>query len=117
MDPITALSGMALSGIDPRTPSAGQNAQQLRQAAEELEGLFLGLLLKSMRSTVGEGGLFKESTDTKMYKDMFDQEVGRSLARRGGIGLADMIVRDQVLREASANKEKPVESQVTSDVP
>jgi peptidoglycan hydrolase FlgJ len=117
MDSITTLSGMALSGIDPRTPSAGQNPQQLRQAAEELEGLFLGLLLKSMRSTVSEGGLFKEGTDSKMYKDMFDQEVGRSLARRGGIGLADMIVRDQVLREASATKEKPDTSQPTPEVP
>jgi len=117
MDPITTLSGMAFSGIDPRTPSEGQNAQQLRQAAEELEGLFLGLLLKSMRSTVSEGGLFKEGTDAKMYKDMFDQEVGRALSRRGGIGLADMIIRDQILREASANEGKLGKAQPMSEVP
>jgi flagellar protein FlgJ len=117
MDPISPLAGMALPGIDPRTASEGQNPQQLRQVAEELEGLFLGLLLKSMRSTVGEGGLFKEGTDAKMYKDMFDQEVGRALARRGGIGLADMIVRDQVLREASRINGKADEPQAEPEVP
>jgi flagellar protein FlgJ len=117
MDPISPLTGMDVAGVDLRTPSKDQNPQQLRQAAEELEGLFLGLLLKSMRGTVSEGGLFKEGTDSKMYKDMFDQEVGRSLARRGGIGLADMIVRDQVLREASTTREKPTESQPTPEVP
>ena len=117
MDPITPLAGMVLSGIDHPTPSEGRNLQQLRQAAEDLEGLFLGLLLKSMRGTVAEGGLFKEGTDSKMYKDMFDQEVGRSLARRGGIGLADMIVRDQVLREASTIKAKSNESQPTPEIP
>jgi flagellar protein FlgJ len=117
MDPISPLAAMAVSGIDSRTPSESQNPQQLRQVAEELEGLFLGLLLKSMRSTVSDGGLFKEGTDAKMYKEMFDQEVGRSLARRGGIGLADMIVRDQVLREASRIKAKPDESQPAPEVP
>ena len=117
MDPITPLSGMAVSGIGPRTPSEGQKAQQLRQTAEELEGLFLGLLLRSMRGTVTEGGLFKEGTDSEMYKEMFDQEVGRSLARRGGIGLADMIVRDQVLREASLTSGKPNKAQPIPEVP
>ena len=117
MDPISPLAGMGVTGVDPHTSSNGQNPQQLRQAAEELEGLFLGLLLKSMRGTVSDGGLFKEGTDSKMYKDMFDQEVGRSLARRGGIGLADMIVRDQVLREASATGKRPNESQPTPEVP
>ena len=117
MDPIIPLTGMPVPGIDPRTSSEGQNSQQLRRTAEELEGLFLGLLLKSMRGTVSEGGLFKEGTDAKLYKDMFDQEVGRSLARRGGIGLADMIVRDQVLREASVSKARPTEAQPIPEVP
>ncbi len=117
MDPILPLAGVAVSRTDPRTTSAGENPQQLRQVAQELEGLFLGLLLKSMRGTVPEGGLFKEGTDTKTYKDMFDQELGRSMARRGGIGLADMIVRDQLLRDAAKAERNLTKPQVTPEVP
>jgi len=117
VDPIIPLAGAAVSRIDPRMATEGENPQQLRQVAQELEGLFLGLLLKSMRGTVPDGGLFKEGTDTKMYKDMFDQEVGRSMARRGGIGLADMIVRDQLLRDAAKTERKLNKSQVVPEVP
>jgi len=85
-----------------RLAPSGTSADKVRETARELEGVFLGLLLKTMRTTVGNGGLFKEGTDSQTYRDMFDQEIGRSLSRAGGIGLAQLILRDQSLREASA---------------
>ncbi|MFB3816358.1 MAG: rod-binding protein [Candidatus Methylomirabilales bacterium] len=69
----------------------------MRRAAQELEGVFLAHLLKAMRPPAGSS----EGGDAGMYRDMFDQEVGLSLARAGGIGLARMIL----LRE-SARSEK-----------
>jgi Rod binding domain-containing protein len=89
------------------TPS-GPSPDKVRETARELEGVFLGMLLKSMRATVGNGGLFKEGTDSQTYRDMFDQEIGRSLSRAGGIGLAQLILRDQALREAAAGTKMQV---------
>ena len=69
--------------------------------------MFLGMLMKAMRSTVGKGGLFKEGSDTQMYREMFDEEVGRAMAKGGGIGLAQMILRDQTRREAPGSEKSP----------
>jgi peptidoglycan hydrolase FlgJ len=101
MDPILPVGfRMNTATASSATPSNSE-ADRLKETARELEGVFLGLLMKAMRSTVGNGGLFKEGTDTQTYRDMFDQEIGRSMARAGGIGLAHMVLRDHALREAA----------------
>ena len=106
MDPISPAS------IPPTPQSAIRNpqseeAQKLRRVAQDFEGVFVGMLLKAMRSTVGKGGLFREGSDTKMFQEMFDEELGRSIARSGGgIGLSQMILRDQARRDASASEKK-----------
>lgn len=101
MDPILPLGIQATRLTKSQAATPGAEADRLRDTARELEGVFLGLLMKAMRSTVGSGGLFKEGTDTQTYRDMFDQEIGRSMARAGGIGLAQMVLRDQALRQAA----------------
>jgi Rod binding domain-containing protein len=103
------MNPISPSGIPASLPSqvpaakAGSEADRLQETARELEGVFLGLLMKAMRSSVGNGGLFKEGMDSQTYRDMFDQEVGRSMARAGGIGLAQLILRDQLLRQTAAD--------------
>ncbi len=82
------------------TGSAREQAQ-LQTAAREFEGVFLGLLLKAMRGSQPSGGLFREGSDSQMYREVFDQEVGRAMAKAGGIGLAQMILRDQARRQTA----------------
>lgn len=101
MDPILPLGIRVNTATAFPATSANSEADRLPETARELEGVFLGLLMKAMRSTVGNGGLFKEGTDTQTYRDMFDQEIGRSMARAGGIGLAQMVLRDQALRQSA----------------
>ncbi len=99
MDPISAI-GLS-SG--PLNPAGASDSARMKAAAEELEGVFIGLLMKAMRSTVSQGGLFKDGADSQAYRDLFDQEIGRTLAKSGGIGLAAMILRDQALRQAESD--------------
>jgi Rod binding domain-containing protein len=101
VDPILPLGLQTTNLMRSQAATPGAEADRLRETARELEGVFLGLLMKAMRSTVGSGGLFKDGTDTQTYRDMFDQEIGRSMARAGGIGLAQMVLRDQALRQAA----------------
>ncbi len=105
MDPIAALGTATGSAI--KVPAGAGEPERLKAAAQELEGVFIGLLMKAMRPTVTQGGLFKPSADAESYRDLFDQEVGRSLAKAGGIGLAGLILRDQALRQSSAAKLAP----------
>ncbi len=59
---------------------------QERDTWQKLEGVFLSLLLKEMRSAGLEDGLFPgDASDT--FGSMFDSFLGDELAEAGGIGL------------------------------
>jgi peptidoglycan hydrolase FlgJ len=109
MEPILppGMSAIALG------PASASDPARMKAAAQELEGVFIGFLMKAMRSTVSQGGLFKQGADSQSYQDMFDQEVGRTLAKSGGIGLAAMILRDQALRQTGSTADQAAGSAET----
>nr|WP_189664293.1 flagellar assembly peptidoglycan hydrolase FlgJ [Pseudomonas marvdashtae] len=74
----------------------------LRKVAQEFESLFLGEMLKSMRSATEVLGKDNpmNTPEAKQYQEMYDQQLAVSMSREGGgIGLADVL-----LRQMSKNK-------------
>ncbi|MCH8493152.1 MAG: rod-binding protein [Idiomarina sp.] len=63
----------------------------LRQAAEEFEAVFIGMMMQSMRDATGKSELF-DSSQTQQMQGMYDQQLSRHLATRG-MGLADQLVQ------------------------
>ncbi len=66
-------------------------AQKLREACQGFEALFIQKMWEGMRASLPQDGLM-HSRDEKFWQGMYDQELGKSMARAGGIGLADMMV-------------------------
>jgi flagellar protein FlgJ len=68
----------------------------MRKVAQEFESLFLGEMLKSMRSateTLGQDNPLNTPA-AKQYQEMYDQQLAVSMSREGGgIGLADVLMR------------------------
>lgn len=67
----------------------------LKRVAQEFESIFIGMLLKNMRSaneTIGGTDLFS-SSQTRQYEEMLDSQMAQSMARSGGVGLAEALVR------------------------
>jgi flagellar protein FlgJ len=52
--------------------------------------MFLQMMMKSMRATVPEGGLL-ESSGTKTFEQMLDQQFAMSMAGRRSTGLSQMV--------------------------
>ena len=92
------------------TPAA---QRQLRDTAQEVESLFLSQMLKTMRQASPNGRGLLSGQGQRVYQEMMDEQLGRALAKGGGIGLADLLVRD-VLRRQGATKKTSSE---TGDVP
>ena len=72
------------------------NAQQdpqesLKQVAKQFEGVFLNMMLKSMRDASFGDPLF-DSDQSEMYQDMFDKQLATDMTNGRGIGLADALV-------------------------
>ncbi len=75
-----------------RAQARQESPQALREAAQQVEALFLQMMLKSMReASTGEG--IMDNEQTKMFQGMYDQQLGIELSKGKGLGLADSLVR------------------------
>jgi hypothetical protein len=85
--PLNPQSQLGLTGQG--APGGGRG----RQAAVEVEAIFLEKLLEQSRRTMVEP-VNSSSKKNQGYISIADQQLARSLAAGGGLGLADKILRD-----------------------
>ncbi len=64
----------------------------LEETARQFEALMMQMMLKSMRQASPGGGL-GESDQSLFYRDLYDQQLAIHLAKRGGLGLSEVIQR------------------------
>lgn len=99
--PTAAATG---AGTNPAKPTLSKaEERRLRSTAHEVESLFISQMLKTMRQASGNVGGPLTGTGQRVYQEMMDEHLGRTLAKGGGLGLADMLVRD-VLRRQGVTK-------------
>lgn len=73
-----------------RGQAAQDPAKAARATAEQFEAYFIQQMITAMRKTVEKSDLVQsDAADT--YQDMFDKELATAMAKRGGIGLADVL--------------------------
>ncbi|MBI2791125.1 MAG: flagellar assembly peptidoglycan hydrolase FlgJ [Gammaproteobacteria bacterium] len=82
----------ALSGL--KGKKEGENDETLKVVAQQLESVFLELVLKSMHDANSsmKSELFDRDQED-FYQSMLNQQMALSLSKAGGIGLADVIVK------------------------
>jgi|LGVE01.1.fsa_nt_gb flagellar protein FlgJ len=78
--------------------------ENLREVAGQFEALFIQMMLKNAIDTGLEGGSLN-SDQTNFYKEMFHKQMATEIADKGGIGLADIIIR-QMDRQIDESSEK-----------
>jgi peptidoglycan hydrolase FlgJ len=87
------LAATAATAAAPRLARAGTPTTQAR-AAKEFEAQVLGVMLQTMFHGLGQGGAFGGGAAEAQWRPMLVEEYARSLARAGGIGLADAVLRE-----------------------
>ncbi len=89
----------------------------LKTVAQQFEGLFLNMLLKSMREATPQDNLF-DSDQSRFYTEMFDRQLAQKFSSGKGIGLADMLVKQlSRLPGVSGEAEKIAADEPVSSVP
>lgn len=78
-----------------RSAAGKDEKAALRQAAEQFESIFFGMLLSSMRKAneAFEVDGMMNSQSTKFYRDMHDSQLATELSSSGALGLADLLVQ------------------------
>ena len=80
--------------LDPAAEQAKRN--QIRQTAEEFEATFIAQMLKPMFDSINTDGPFGGGFGESMYRSMMTEQMGKSVAANGGVGLADTVQREML---------------------
>jgi peptidoglycan hydrolase FlgJ len=91
------LSGSTRT-VDGQNGQSGLDAQKakLRKASRDFEAIFVRELLKSMRSTLQDGGMFGSGAQGEIFSGMMDDAVASKIAERGDLGLGNILYQRMV---------------------
>lgn len=103
MDPLTnamppaaaAVTGSYLDfgGLGKLKGQARNDAKAAtRETAQQFEAMFLQMMMKTMRDAVPKSGL-NESQAEETFQGMFDKEVSVAMAKRGSLGIAELLMQ------------------------
>lgn len=92
----TSLMPYRLDDFSEKMPDS---KQELKKVCQEFEAIFLNQLMKSMRDTVPDSGLFEKGVAFNIVQSMHDEALTDELSRSGGIGLAKQLY-DQLSKYA-----------------
>jgi len=85
-----------------RSAMTTQNEAELKDACRQFEELMLGILYKSMKSTIQRSDLVPEAPGREIYEQWQDDALMKKIAERGTFGLADMMYRQLSKRMKNA---------------
>lgn len=95
---MTAVTGASGLGGAP----APDPQKQVRQLAQQLEGVFLAQLFEAMRRSVPQGGAIDPAPGQEMFTKVFDERMADEAARHMSRGIQDALVR-QLSRHIAAS--------------
>lgn len=91
--PLAPGAAFDLHSLDALKRTATRAPQQaLHAAAQQMEGLFVQMMLKSMRDATFQGGPF-DSASSRLFTSLYDQQIAQNIAAQGRLGFADLIER------------------------
>jgi peptidoglycan hydrolase FlgJ len=75
---------------------------KLRAAAEEFEAMFVTQMLEHMHAGREPDSRFGGGHGEKTWQSVLNAEYGKAIAKRKGMGIADMLVRDMLKLQEDA---------------
>jgi flagellar protein FlgJ len=91
----TDVTGLEALKRDPNSPQA------INAVAQQVEALFLQMMLKSMRDASAADAT--DSNEMGMYQDMFDKQVALSISQHADLGIGRLLKRQLEGRPASGS--------------
>jgi Rod binding domain-containing protein len=84
---------------EPKSAITGIDKEKLKKACTEFEAVFINQLLQFMRRTVPSSSPGILGSGKDVYQSLFDQELSKSMAKRGGLKIGEMVYKQMMRRE------------------
>lgn len=73
---------------------AARNERQMRDAAESFEAVFISQMLAPMFEGLEVDSTFGGGHAEKIFRSIQIEEMGKAIAKNGGVGIADSVYRE-----------------------
>jgi len=91
------LTNMAMFEADmlsaTKAPKVNNNLEKAEKSAEDFEAFFLTKMMESMFDGVSTNGMFGGGNAEKIYRSMLLDQYGKEMAKVGGVGVKDWVMR------------------------
>lgn len=92
VDAIKKMDGSMFPLITAK-PVESKEEIKTKEAATQFESMFLHQMLSAMSATTGKDELLGGSREQEFAKDMYNQALAESIAKGRGIGIKDVMLR------------------------
>jgi len=101
--PLISGAAFEVNSLDALKKEARTNsAVGLRAAAKQIEGIFVQMMLKSMRdASIKDDLMHSQSSD--MFTSMYDQQIAQQMTDGKGLGLAEAMVKQMTAAQPQAD--------------
>lgn len=66
--------------------------EALKRVCQDFESIFLSIMFKEMQKTVPENGFIEKGTGSKIFEDMYLEELSQEVARKDdGLGIGKIL--------------------------
>lgn len=79
--------------------ASGSSDTKLKKQCREFESFLYNCMLKSMRATVPEDGLFSGGKAESLYQSMLDQEYAQTMSEKMDSSLADALYKQLMQKQ------------------
>ncbi len=87
----------------PPTDPNNMDREEITKASQKLEGQFVSMMIKAMEKTIPK----ESGSKNDLASMMFSQVMGDEIARQGGMGLSDFLIRALQQNGSEAIKKMP----------
>lgn len=94
------IGPIAAREANPGLPAGeqGREERRLRQACQDLEGVFMRYVVREMKLISRQQGVSPGTAGAEQYGTLIEETMAKALTEAGGVGIADLLYRQ--LREA-----------------
>lgn len=86
----TAMAAARLAAVGKTDP------QRMKNAAQEFESVLIGQLMNLMLESVPTSESFGGGHGEDIYRSMLGEQMGKDMAKRGGLGLSQSILNEMI---------------------
>lgn len=82
----------------------GDSMKKMQETAQDFEAFFLSQALQPMFANIEPASPFGGGTGDEIWRSMQVDEYGKALAKNGGIGIADAVMKQLLLQQENQQR-------------